>query len=83
MTGSVEHFKGGSGNRRLADGSRIRHRQSLRPCRCHPHGVLSQSDRPCISRALVSLLCKLFIFPIRDDAWLGERVLAVGVGPQG
>jgi hypothetical protein len=29
-------FKGGSGKRQLADGLPIRHRQSLRPCRCHP-----------------------------------------------
>jgi len=27
---------GGSGKRQLADGSPIHHRQSLRPCRCHP-----------------------------------------------
>jgi hypothetical protein len=27
---------GGSGKRELADGSPIRQRQSLRPCRCHP-----------------------------------------------
>jgi hypothetical protein len=27
---------GGSGKHQLADGSPIRHRQSLRPCRCHP-----------------------------------------------
>jgi hypothetical protein len=27
---------GGSGKRQLADGLLIRHRQSLRPCRCHP-----------------------------------------------
>jgi len=27
---------GGSGKRQLADGSPLRQRQSLRPCRCHP-----------------------------------------------